>query len=190
MGFVLTGFLAACSTGPQTPAPVYSGGEAGSGWSAPPREAYGSPPRETYGAPPRRSYEEQAERSYAPRPLGGTPAARPLPPLSPPGPAASLGPPRSPPGPVASLGPAPGPGTRITVTRGQSLGFLAQRYHVSERTLIDANHLRSPYKIEIGQQLLIPGAAGPMAAEAGPGSPPPRGPRVAEREPAVIPLDG
>jgi len=186
MGFVLTGLIAACSTGPQTPAPVYSGRAIGPGWSAPPRAAY--------GAQPRRSFEERAERSYAPRPLGGTRAARPLPPLSPPGPAASLG---TPPGPMASLGPPPGlsgpppaPSARITVTRGQSLGLLAHRYHVSERELIEANHLRPPYKIEIGQQLLIPGAAGPMTAEGGPGSPLPGAARVAEREPSVIPLDG
>lgn len=179
-GILLSGLLASCEYGPSTPAPVYSGNEVGSGWNAPSSESYSPPPS---------SYRERADQSYAPRPLGGTPEARPLPPLSsPPGPGASLGP--SAPAPVPP-GAAPGPGTRITVARGQSLGYLAERYHVSRRAIIEANHLRPPYNIEIGQQLTIPGAAGPMVAEAGPGSPPPRAERQrAEREPAVIPLDG
>ncbi|MBV9825617.1 MAG: M23 family metallopeptidase [Alphaproteobacteria bacterium] len=46
---------------------------------------------------------------------------------------------------------------RIVVRPSQSLRGIAHAYHVSERALIAANHLRPPYKIEIGQRLLIPG---------------------------------
>src|SRR5262249_10604817 len=47
----------------------------------------------------------------------------------------------------------------VTVKPGQSLGGIAQAYHLSERTIIDANHLKPPYKVTAGMRLRIPGAA-------------------------------
>jgi murein DD-endopeptidase MepM/ murein hydrolase activator NlpD len=47
---------------------------------------------------------------------------------------------------------------RLTVRPGQSLRGIAHAYHVPERTIIAANHLSPPYKIKIGQALLVPGA--------------------------------
>ena len=57
------------------------------------------------------------------------------------------------------VGPAPQRHeVRITVRPGQSVRGLAHAYHVSERTIIAANHLPPPYKVKIGQSLVIPGA--------------------------------
>ncbi|HEX3954497.1 MAG TPA: M23 family metallopeptidase [Stellaceae bacterium] len=87
---------------------------------------------------------------------------------------------------------------RIVVRPGQSLGGIAHAYHVPARAIIAANHLRPPYKVEIGQRLLIPGGA--MLAGAGPvgrsgitatplGAP---APPISEGHPPpdIIPLDG
>src|SRR5258707_4363214 len=53
------------------------------------------------------------------------------------------------------------PARRIVVRPGQSLSRIAHEYRVSERAIIAANRLKPPYKIEIGQNLLIPVAAAP-----------------------------
>jgi murein DD-endopeptidase MepM/ murein hydrolase activator NlpD len=80
----------------------------------------------------------------------------------------------------------------IVVERGQSLGRLAERYHVAKREIIDANHLKPPYNIEIGQRLMIPGGQPPpQMAQANSiplEGPPPQ--QQAVRAPAVVPLDG
>ena len=55
-------------------------------------------------------------------------------------------------------------GKRIVVRPGQSVGYLAGEYGVSKRAIIEANHLTPPeYKIEIGKELVIPGASEPRA---------------------------
>jgi murein DD-endopeptidase MepM/ murein hydrolase activator NlpD len=63
---------------------------------------------------------------------------------------------------AAEVGPvAPAPQrreVRVTVRPGQSVRGLAHAYRVSERAIIAANHLPPPYKIRIGQSLVIPGA--------------------------------
>lgn len=63
---------------------------------------------------------------------------------------------------AAEAGPvAPAPQrheVRITVRPGQSVRGLARAYHVPERSIIAANHLPPPYKVKIGQSLVIPGA--------------------------------
>jgi len=68
---------------------------------------------------------------------------------------------------------------RIVVERGQSVSRLAAKYDMPRRAIIAANNLTPPYKIKIGQQLLIPGADGPAPAPAVAGSP----------SPEIIPLD-
>ena len=58
-----------------------------------------------------------------------------------------------------------GPGQRIVVRPGQSVGYLAREYGVTKRAIIDANNLSPPdYKIEIGRQLLIPGGTEPHSS--------------------------
>src|SRR5690349_20293474 len=42
---------------------------------------------------------------------------------------------------------------QVVVRPGQSLGGIAQSYHVSERAIIAANHLTPPYRVVIGQRL-------------------------------------
>jgi murein DD-endopeptidase MepM/ murein hydrolase activator NlpD len=92
----------------------------------------------------------------------------------------------------------------IVVRPGQSLGGLARAYHVSSHAIVAANHLRPPYKIEIGQHLVIPGggvepavaqALPPLTVSSSAEPPPPpaasRAPEVAMgRTPDIIPLDG
>ena len=68
---------------------------------------------------------------------------------------------------------------KIVVRAGQSLSRIAVEYHMPQRTIIAANDLTPPYKIKIGQQLLIPSADEPPPAPAVVGSPPPE----------IIPLD-
>jgi murein DD-endopeptidase MepM/ murein hydrolase activator NlpD len=73
----------------------------------------------------------------------------------------------------------PGPNSsmplQITVERGDSLGRIAERYHVSQQAIIEANGLKPPYKVLSGSRLIIPGAGPSRLASGGP--------------PAVIPLD-
>ena len=96
--------------------------------------------------------------------------------------------------PTPAMPPARAANRRIVVRPGQSLGGIAHAYHVSPRAIIAANRLTAPYKIEIGQHLLIPAGAGepdrravaarfaaPIAARSiATGHPPPE----------IIPLDG
>ena len=51
----------------------------------------------------------------------------------------------------------------IAVKPGQSLGRIAEHYHVSKRAIIAANQLQPPYELKAGSQLVIPGAAASTA---------------------------
>jgi LysM repeat protein len=69
------------------------------------------------------------------------------------------------PPPVASAAPARSlrrPATAhtrtITVQAGQSLGRLAQAYHVSKQAIVAANQLQAPYELKTGARLVIPAA--------------------------------
>src|SRR5260221_6895496 len=62
---------------------------------------------------------------------------------------------------------------QIVVEAGQSLSRIAVKYGMPRRAIIAANNLTPPYKIKIGQQLMIPSADGPPPAPAIVGSPPP-----------------
>ncbi len=84
---------------------------------------------------------------------------------------------------------------RIVVRPGQSVGGIAQAYHVPARAIIAANRLEPPYKIETGQSLLIPaGGEEPVqrAMASSPSAPPMAARPVATGHPPpeVIPLDG
>src|SRR5215469_5217869 len=52
---------------------------------------------------------------------------------------------------------------QIIVQPGQSVSLLAAKYQIPQRTIIAANDLTPPYKIKIGQQLLVPSADAPPA---------------------------
>jgi LysM repeat protein len=61
--------------------------------------------------------------------------------------------------PKQSSKPALGRALTIVVKPGQSLGRIAEHYHVPKRTIIAANQLQPPYELKAGSQLVIPGAA-------------------------------
>jgi murein DD-endopeptidase MepM/ murein hydrolase activator NlpD len=62
------------------------------------------------------------------------------------------------PAPVVS---GPPPPMQIVVERGQTLSGIAHAHHVPMLAVADANHLAPPYRILVGQQLVIPGAGAP-----------------------------
>ena len=74
---------------------------------------------------------------------------------------------------------APPPPAQVTVARGQTLSGIAATYNVPMRALADANRLSPPYRIIVGQTLVIPGGGAPapsassLAMATPPPSPPP-----------------
>src|SRR5260221_12866501 len=101
----------------------------------------------------------------------------------------------------AGTAPAPLPKSRrdtrhIAVRPGQSIGDIARAYRVPERTIIEANHLKPPYKLTAGMRLTIPGAAVSPARQAAVASAPlppvtPAPTAIAPpSSPQVISLDG
>jgi murein DD-endopeptidase MepM/ murein hydrolase activator NlpD len=62
---------------------------------------------------------------------------------------------------------------QIVVEAGQSLSRIAAKYGMTQRTIIAANNLEPPYKIKIGQRLVIPGESGSPPARVAAGSSPP-----------------
>ena len=112
---------------------------------------------------------------------------------------AACGPRAGGPAPVISGGEAPPP-VQVIVQRDQTLSGIAQNYHVPMHVLADANHLSPPYRIIIGQALIIPGGGEPtslgptvaMATPPTPSSQTPIGVPLAPPAPATIrpiPLD-
>ncbi len=68
------------------------------------------------------------------------------------------------PAPVVTGGQGPPPPAQITVQRGQTLSGIARAYHVPMFALAEANHLSPPYRILVGQALIIPVGAEPRAS--------------------------
>ena len=105
---------------------------------------------------------------------------------------AMIGPPARPTwasAPRSAPGSAPGhEAQHITVRPGQSLRGIAHAHHVTEDAIVAANRLRPPYKLEVGQHLVIPGLGLPLRQIAAEPSVAP----VAARhsQPDIIPLDG
>jgi LysM repeat protein len=104
------------------------------------------------------------------------------------------------PAPVVSGNESPPPPAQVIVERGQTLSGIAQDYHVPMHVVAEANHLSPPYRILVGQALIIPGGGqpgslGPSVAMATPPTPPtqaPIGAPLTPPEPAPaqpIPLD-
>ena len=52
------------------------------------------------------------------------------------------------------------PGRSILVKPGQTLGGIAETFQVPARAVIEANNLRPPYELKVGQRLVIPEIAG------------------------------
>ncbi|HEY1797076.1 MAG TPA: M23 family metallopeptidase [Stellaceae bacterium] len=168
-GFVIGGvalavLLAGCNSGPAGPAPIVMKGPADADVGG-----WQGPPPSNYGPPPRMA-------SITPQPLPPpTPMhGAPVPPLS---------------GPPVTAGAEQ---RMIVVERGQSLGRIAERYHIPKHAIIGANHLKPPYDIEIGQRLVLPGGEPARQIAQGNSIPldgaPPQ--QQAPRTPAVVPLDG
>src|SRR5271156_328485 len=102
--------------------------------------------------------------------------------------------------PAPVISESPPPPAQVIVQRGQTLSGIAQHYHVPMHVVADANHMSPPYRILVGQALIIPGvgepaAVGPSVAMATPPTPSPQAPIGAPLpppEPASmqpIPLD-
>ena len=104
------------------------------------------------------------------------------------------------PAPVVSGNESPPPPAQVIVQRGQTLSGIARDYHVPMHVVAEANQLSPPYRILVGQALIIPGAGqpgsfGPSVAMATPPTPstqapigaPPTPPETASVQP--IPLD-
>ena len=53
------------------------------------------------------------------------------------------------------------------VARGHTLDAIAHRYHVTVKAIVDANHLKDPRHLRVGQSLVIPGV-NPPAPRTGP----------------------
>ena len=47
------------------------------------------------------------------------------------------------------------------VARGHTIEAIAHRYHVTVKAIVEANHLKDPKHLKLGQVLLIPGVDGP-----------------------------
>lgn len=58
--------------------------------------------------------------------------------------------------PVTSARPGPRPIMVVQVLRGDTIESVADRYHVSEQAIIDANDLQAPYRLRPGQSLTLP----------------------------------
>jgi murein DD-endopeptidase MepM/ murein hydrolase activator NlpD len=80
-------------------------------------------------------------------------------------------------GPAPVVNGAPPPPAQIVVERGQTLSGIAHAHHVPMQVVADANHLSPPYRILVGQELIIPST----------GEPGPYGPSVAMAEPMPAP---
>lgn len=68
------------------------------------------------------------------------------------------------------IAPMPPPGLpptlQVVVKRGQTLDGYAYTYHLPKSAIIVANGLRPPYKLEAGQQLIIPNPHNPVQQQA------------------------
>jgi murein DD-endopeptidase MepM/ murein hydrolase activator NlpD len=65
--------------------------------------------------------------------------------------------------PAPVISESPPPPVQVIVQRGQTLSGIAQENHVPMRVVAQANHLSPPYRILVGQALIIPGASQPAS---------------------------
>ena len=50
------------------------------------------------------------------------------------------------------------------IARGHTLDAIAHRYHVTTKAIVDANHLKDPKHLKVGDTLVIPGVSAPAAS--------------------------
>jgi uncharacterized protein YcbK (DUF882 family) len=55
------------------------------------------------------------------------------------------------------------------VARGHTLGAIARRYHVTVESIVQANHIRDPKHLKVGESLTIPGVAATGSSKSGVG---------------------
>src|SRR5580658_7896049 len=55
------------------------------------------------------------------------------------------------------------------VGRGHTIEAIAHRYHVTVKSIVDANHLKDPRHLKIGETLIVPGVA-PKTKAGAPGT--------------------
>jgi murein DD-endopeptidase MepM/ murein hydrolase activator NlpD len=84
-------------------------------------------------------------------------------------------------GPAPVVSESPPPPAQVIVQRGQTLSGIAYDHHVPMHIVAEANHLSPPYRILVGQALIIPGSSepaslGPSIAMAAPPTPSPQAP--------------
>jgi uncharacterized protein YcbK (DUF882 family) len=56
------------------------------------------------------------------------------------------------------------------VARGHTIDSIAARYHVSAKAILEANHLKNPKHLRIGEALIIPGVSAPSSSPASKGA--------------------
>jgi murein DD-endopeptidase MepM/ murein hydrolase activator NlpD len=86
--------------------------------------------------------------------------------------------------PMAAAPPPAAAARHIIVRRGQSLGGVANLYHVPKSAIIAANGLQPPYELKIGAHLTIPAAGAPAPWASAPNA---REPSVAAATPLPPP---
>lgn len=59
---------------------------------------------------------------------------------------------------LACLAPAAWADVRHVVARGHTIDAISRRYHVSAKAILDANHIKDPRHLRVGDTLIIPGA--------------------------------
>ncbi len=91
---------------------------------------------------------------------------------------------------VASIAQGNPSAVYYTVSPGDTLAAIAQRYGVSIAAIAQANNLTNWNFVWYGQRLVIPGANMPAPAPAQPVAPPPAAPVAAAPAPANAPTDG
>jgi len=72
-----------------------------------------------------------------------------------------------------------------TVRRGENLSQIARRYRVSMAKLMTANNIRNAHRINVGQNLQIPGRTGAIRTSVSSSPAPPTEPVLADAKPAV-----
>jgi len=106
--------------------------------------------------------------------------------------------PRTEPAPVTGWNPPPPPAVQaatVTVERGDTISKIARRNGVTSWQIIQANHLVAPYRLEVGQALVLPGREGRVQVAAMPAprterwrEPPERAERDDVRQPVATSL--
>jgi LysM repeat protein len=84
----------------------------------------------------------------------------------------------------ASRRPVTAEGASYVVQANDNLSAIAQRYGVSVKAIVEANGLTDPNRIQVGQSLVIPGAAAPRTPESVPAPEPAPVPTPAPVDPS------